>query len=139
MSMIKKAVWLAAMALVVSAGASWAGIEKEVANSGPQNWADLLKGNISFKQFLKREAKRAPAAKCPEGYQEETRGDEGPACWAKPGHGAWVRCEIKSWRTVTDEGGTYQVPDQIGKCESSWGGTGGFAGNGPSTPDTQSP
>ena len=138
MSNAKKAMWLAVVALVLAAGVAKAGVEKDVVNSGPQNWADLVKGRISFKEFLAKEAKREPGAKCADGYEWVTRGDEGPACWAKPGHGASVTCQVLRYERRTDENGTYDVP-VLGQCTSSWGGTGGFAGNGPAKPDTQSP
>lgn len=136
---MNKAVALAALVVALGAGVALAGVEKDVVSSGPQNWADLLKGRISFKQFLEKEKQRTPGPKCPEGYAEETRGDEGPACWAKPGGGASVTCEVVGWQDVNEgEAGVVRRPI-LGKCTSSWGGTGGWAGTGPSNPGPQAP
>ena len=139
MSNAKGVVWLAAVALVLAVGVAKAGIEKEDAGTGPQNWSDLVKGKISFKEFLTRESQRTPGPKCPEGYEWAVRGDEGGACWAKPGHGASVTCEIIGWTERNEgEGGVVRVP-VLGKCTSSWGGTGGWAGNGPSNGGNEAP
>lgn len=136
---MSKVAVLAALAVAMAAGAAVAGVEKEVVNSGPQNWADLFKGKISFKEFLDRESRRQPGEKCGEGYVYETRGDEGAACWAKPGHGASVTCEVLGYEDVNEgEAGVVRRP-KLGNCTSSWGGTGGWAGDGPANPGEQAP
>ena len=115
-------------------------IETQVVNSGPQNWADLLQGRISFSEFWGRESSRKvdwSNHPCLPGERRVDTGDSGIACF--PAQSASVTCEVLGYRDV-NEGEQGVVRRAIlGKCTSSWGGTGGWAGNGSAKPDTQSP
>ena len=141
--MMKK-VMVAALMLVAVASLSVAvraeKLETQVVNSGPQNWADLLKGRISFKQFVAKEKDRKvdwSNHPCQPGERRVDTGESGIACY--PAQSASVTCEVLGYQDVNEGEAGIVRRAVLGKCTSSWGGTGGWAGNGSSNDGNQAP